>query len=128
MGAALSFLPATYSTSKQVVLLDRKLGILYAACILLVLGYVIGIRVLIGQAYNAVEKSYGVVGVQLSGTTYSLRNGETIPQDVASLVQFEEVLDPFSWTLTKGEKGKLVWLARACVCAGVRVRVCVFSR
>jgi len=90
MGAVISLLPATYSTSKQVVLLDRKLGILYSVCILLVLGYVIGVRLIIDKEYNAVEKSYGVVGVQLNGTTYSIQNGATIPQDVASLVQFEE--------------------------------------
>ena len=90
MGACLSLLPATYSTSKEVKLLDRKLGILYCVCILLVLGYVIGVRFVYEGAYNAEEKSYGVVGVQLNGTAYAMKQGVPIPRDVPSLKHFVE--------------------------------------
>jgi hypothetical protein len=90
MGAVLSVMPAVYSTNKEVKLLDRKLGILYWICIMLVLGYVLGVRILIEGAYNAVEKSYGVVGVALNGTTHSLKGGVSVPQDVPSLLHFEE--------------------------------------
>lgn len=93
MGAALSLLPAGYSTHKEVKLLDRKLGILYLTCILLVLGYVVGVRVILEQGYNAGEKSYGIVGARLNGSTYMRRGGTQgtpVPYDVASLVQFVE--------------------------------------
>jgi len=97
MGAALSAvgsaLPAAYSTHKEVKLLDRKLGILYLTCILLVLSYVVGVRVILDKGYNAGEKAYGVVGARLNGSTYMRRGGatgDTIPYDVASLVQFQE--------------------------------------
>ena len=83
---------SAYSTQKQVKLLDRKLGILYSGCILLVLGYVIGVRVILERGYNAHEKSYGVVGAQLNGTTYMRTgNGSAIPHDVASLANVQGV-------------------------------------
>lgn len=90
MGAALSILPAAYSTNKEVKLLDRKLGILYWICIMLVLGYVVGVRIVLEGAFNAEEKSYGVIGVGLNGTTHALKAGAVIPQDVPSLLHFEE--------------------------------------
>ena len=80
----------------QVKLLDRKLGILYSLCILLVVGYVVGVRVILEKGYNAHEKSYGVVGARLNGTTFSIRGGSSVPPgsyvpyDVPSLIQIEE--------------------------------------
>jgi hypothetical protein len=87
MGACVSLLPVAYSTHKEVKLLDRKLGILYLTCILLVLGYVVGVRVIVYQEYNAMEKAYGIAGVTLNGTTYTriAGDGAVSPYDVASL-------------------------------------------
>ena len=88
-----ALLPAAYSTHKGVILLDRKLGILYATCIMLVLGYVVGVRVIMERGYNAHEKSYGIVGARLNGTTYMRRGGaagEAVPYDVASLAPVVE--------------------------------------
>ncbi len=77
---------STYSTHKEVKLLDRKLGILYITCICLVLGYVVGVRLIIEKGYSATEKAYGVVGVRLNGTAlFKDADGVPIPYDVASL-------------------------------------------
>lgn len=104
MGACLSLLPSAYSTHKEVKLLDRKLGILYSVCILLVLGYVIGVRLLMEKGYNGTEKAYGIVGARLQDTRYNSSGmtafyrganalqgqGTAIPYDMASLVQMDE--------------------------------------
>ena len=81
---------AAYSTQKQVKLLDRKLGILYFVCILLVLGYVVGMRVILERSYNSIEKSYGIIGARLNGTTHMQLGGSSVPHDVASLTHVQE--------------------------------------
>ena len=68
-------------------LLDRKLGILYFAITSLVLGYVIGVRFVLDRGYNAVEHSYGVIGIQMTGRSYAKTGAVVEPVDVASLVQ-----------------------------------------
>jgi len=81
-----------------VTLLDRKLGILYMSCILLVFGYVIGVRVILQNGYMGMEKSYGVIGAKVNGTTYFRKGattvgsttGAVVPFDVAALVRFQE--------------------------------------
>uniref|UniRef100_A0A7S2HAU4 Uncharacterized protein n=1 Tax=Haptolina brevifila TaxID=156173 RepID=A0A7S2HAU4_9EUKA len=82
-------LPSTYSTNKEVTLLDRKLGLLYVTISLLVFAYVIGVRVVLEQGYAESEIAYGVSGVQLNGTTYTVNSqtGAIVPQDVASLIR-----------------------------------------
>ena len=100
-------LPSGYSTQKGAVLLDRKLGILYVACIMCVLAYVVGMRVVAEQDYKATEKAYGVAGVRLNGTTYSLKAGAAVPYDVASLVQQEEgtaLFLPTRWVTTRDQQ------------------------
>lgn len=87
MSSMLGFLvPSTYSTNKEVTLLDRKLGILYVICSLLVFGYVIGVRVVLEQDYTESEFAYGISGVQLNGTSYVLEKGAVVPKDAASLL------------------------------------------
>ena len=88
---------AAAAAAAQVVLLDRKLGILHTTCILLVLAYVIGYNVVHNEQYLLEERSFGNVGISLNGTTYSVRplpgaegGEETMPQDVASLVQVDD--------------------------------------
>jgi hypothetical protein len=106
MGACMS-LASSYSTQKGVILLDRKLGILYCLCICLVLVYVIGVRVVLERDYEGVEKSYGLAGVALDGTTYSTKAGVTVPQDVASLVRVEEggaLFLPTRWITTRDQQ------------------------
>lgn len=83
-------LPQIYSTNKEVKLLDRKLGLLYGTIIVIVLLYVIGVRLVAEKGYMKEEHSYGTVGIQLNGTTYTLANGIVKPYDVASLVLQEE--------------------------------------
>lgn len=68
-------------------LLDRKLGILYFMITTLVLAYVFGVRFFLDKGYNAVERSNGVVGIQLTGRGYTKTNGIVAPADIASLVQ-----------------------------------------
>ena len=112
MGACLSLMPA-YSTSKEVTLLDRKLGILYAVCTIMVLIYVVGVRVVVERGYYSTEKSYGIVEARLSGTTYSLRGVAgskqrvPVPYDVASLVQYDErdaLFLPTRWVTTRSQR------------------------
>ena len=88
----------------QVTLLDRKLGILHTTCILFVLAYVIGYRIVWCRDYNAVEKSYGVIDVRISGTTWSTSAEKgSRPQDAASLVRYNEgdaLFLPMRWVTT----------------------------
>ena len=93
MGQCLSLLPAGYSTHKEVKLLDRKLGILYISCVLLVIAYVVGVRIVLEKGYNGQEQAYGTIGARINGTTYFRRGGvggEVIPYDVAQLIQINE--------------------------------------
>jgi len=90
-----------YSTNKEVKLLDRKLGILYFSITSLVFAYVIGVRCIYEKGYNVVERSYGVVGISINGSTYATTNGIAQPADVASLVQIgpegSSVFLPTKW-------------------------------
>ena len=79
-------MPQIYSTNKEVKLLDRKLGLLYGSIILIVLGYVVGVRIIIEKSYMSTEEAYGVVGIELNGTSYNLIDGTVQPVDVASLI------------------------------------------
>ncbi len=95
----------------QVTLLDRKLGILHTTCTLLVLAYVIGVRVVLNKDYNMVERSYGVVGMRLAGTTWSTNSAKEMqPQDVASLVHFDQAMEgnalflPTRWVTTRDQQ------------------------
>jgi hypothetical protein len=77
----------TYSTNKEVTLLDRKLGMLYFAITSIVMSYVIGVRLYYEKGYKAVELSNGVVGIKLEGTGYTKTKGLIEPADIASLVK-----------------------------------------
>jgi len=77
----------TYSTNKEVTLLDRKLGMLYFAITSIVMSYVIGVRLYYEKGYKAVEFSNGVVGIKLEGTGYTKTKGLIEPADIASLVK-----------------------------------------
>lgn len=97
--------------TRQVTLLDRKLGILNWTCILLVLGYVVGVRIILYADYNMVERSYGVVGMRLAGTTWSTNaQSQTTPHDVASLVHFDHAMEgnalflPTRWVTVRDQQ------------------------
>ena len=76
-----------YSTNKEVILLDRRLGITHLSIFSLVLVYVIGIRVVLEGGYLATELSTGVVGVELEGRTYTSDGTNNQPADVTSLIK-----------------------------------------
>jgi len=78
---------AIYGTSKEVKLLDRRLGMLHLVIFLVVLAYVIGVRLVLEKGYQSLELSSGMVAVTLDGMTYSSSNGLVFPADQADLVQ-----------------------------------------
>jgi len=76
-----------YGTSKEVKLLDRRLGMLHLVILVLVLAYVIGIRVVIEKGYQSLELSQGTIAVTLDGGTYTTSGGLVAPADESDLVQ-----------------------------------------
>ena len=86
-------------------LLDRKLGLLYFAITSLVLGYVIGVRLVLDKGYEEVEQSFGVIGVEVTGSSYAkTQTGNGIlPVDAASLLQLDPeahaVFIPTRWVV-----------------------------
>ena len=81
---------AIYGTSKEVKLLDRRLGMLHLFILTLVLGYVIGIRVIVEKGYQSLELSQGTVAVTLVGGTFTKSNNVYSPADEADLVDRSE--------------------------------------
>jgi len=77
---------ALYSTVKEVKLLDRRLGILHLLIFAVVVGYVIGVRVVLEKGYQSYEQSYGTIALTLDGSTYTTTNGVVQPADQADLV------------------------------------------
>jgi len=90
----LSFI-SIYGTSKEVKLLDRRLGMLHLLCLLIVLFYVVGVRLIIEKGYQTIELSHGTIAVTLSvdnsseaaGWPYYVTNGLVSPADESDLVQ-----------------------------------------
>ncbi|KAL3893854.1 MAG: hypothetical protein SGPRY_013976, partial [Prymnesium sp.] len=77
---------ALYSTSKEVNLLDRRLGLVHLVILVLVLAYVFGSRIFLDKGYQAVEEYYGSVGITLKGRTYETIDGLVQPADQADLM------------------------------------------
>ena len=82
---------AIYGTSKEVKLLDRRLGLLHLLILFIVLAYVIGMRLIIEKGYQSMELSHGTVAVTLSHnpniSAYMVTNGVVSAADEADLVQ-----------------------------------------
>jgi len=79
-----------YSTSKEVKLLDRRLGVLHLTLYSLILAYVVGARLLSEHGYLAVEQTHGTVSATLRGVTHKLAPAGAHPADGASLVPQSE--------------------------------------
>lgn len=75
-----------YTTAKEVLLLDRRLGVTYLLILLLVLGYVFGIRLVVEKGYQSLELNQGMVAITLDGESYTTTNGIVQPVDQADLV------------------------------------------
>ncbi|KAL1508699.1 hypothetical protein AB1Y20_004794 [Prymnesium parvum] len=77
----------SYSTSKEVRMLDRRLGIVCWLIRILVVVYVAVYVFLICEGYTSTEKGVGFVISQVEGTTYSRSNGVARPWDSIDAVQ-----------------------------------------
>ena len=77
----------SYQTTKEVRMLDRRLGMVNWLIKALVLVYVIGYVFIWREGYTEIEKSVGHVISQVNGTTYSQYNGQVQPWDAIDVVQ-----------------------------------------
>jgi hypothetical protein len=97
-----------YSTSKEVKLLDRRLGLLHLSIWSLILAYVVGARLIAEHGFLAVEESTGTVSARLQGVSYKLAPGGTQPADGATLVRPQGEADaiflPTRVTTTAGQR------------------------
>lgn len=77
----------SYSTVKEVRMLDRRLGMLCWLIRIIVFAYVAVYVFLICEGYTATEKGVGFVISQVNGTSYSMSNGIARPWDSVDAVQ-----------------------------------------
>jgi len=77
----------SYQTTKEVRMLDRRLGMVNWAIRIIVLFYIVGYVLFLRQGYAAVEKSVGHAISEVNGTTYSTVNGNSRPWDSVDAVR-----------------------------------------
>lgn len=77
----------SYNTTKEVRMLDRRLGMVCWVIRIIVLAYVVGYVFLVKEQYTEEEKSVGHAISSVNGTTYSRTNGVVRPWDVVDAVQ-----------------------------------------
>jgi hypothetical protein len=76
----------SYQTTKEVRMLDRRLGMVNLLIKILVLLYLVGYVFLIREGYTEIEKSVGETLVSVNGTAYSTNNGKSRPWDSIDVV------------------------------------------
>jgi len=77
----------SYQTTKEVRMLDRRLGLLCWLIRVIVAAYVIGYVFIYCEGYTATEKGVGHVISQISGATYSTYSGSPRTWDAVDAVQ-----------------------------------------
>jgi len=77
----------SYQTTKEVRMLDRRLGMVNWTIRIIVLIYVVGYVLLLRQGYARFEKSVGHAISEVNGTTYSTTSGVARPWDSIDVVQ-----------------------------------------
>ena len=77
----------SYQTTKEVRMLDRRLGMVCWAIRAVVFVYVIGYVFVLHEGYTATEAGVGQAVSQVNGTSYSISNGEVRTWDVIDTVQ-----------------------------------------
>ena len=77
----------SYQTTKEVRMLDRRLGMVNWTIRAVVLVYVIGYVFILREGYTETEKSVGHAISDVNGTTYSTMNGVARPWDSVDAVQ-----------------------------------------
>ena len=77
----------SYQTTKEVRMLDRRLGMVCWIIRAIVLIYVVGYVFIYREGYSEIEKSVGHAISDVNGTTYSTTSGVTRPWDAVDVVQ-----------------------------------------
>lgn len=77
----------SYQTTKEVRMLDRRLGMVCWVIRAIVMVYVVGYVFVLREGYTETEKSVGHVITSFNGTTHSTTSGVTRPWDAIDVVQ-----------------------------------------
>ena len=75
-----------YVSQKTVTILERRLGLMHLFFFVLIMGYMVGVRLVMEKGYQAVEISHGFVSATLEGNTYSKGNGQAYAVDMPELI------------------------------------------
>ena len=75
-----------YVSQKTVTILERRLGLMHLFFFVLIMGYMVGVRLVVEKGYQAVEISHGFVSATLEGNTYSKGNGQAYAVDMPELI------------------------------------------
>jgi len=77
----------SYQTTKEVRMLDRRLGMVCWVIRAIVMVYVVGYVFVLREGYTETEKSVGHVVTSVTGTTHSTTSGVTRPWDAIDVAQ-----------------------------------------
>ena len=75
-----------YVSQKTVTILERRLGLMHLFFFVLIMGYMVGVRLILERGYLAVELSHGFVSATLEGNTYSMGGGQSYAVDSPELI------------------------------------------
>ena len=75
-----------YVSQKTVTILERRLGLMHLFFFVLIMGYMVGVRLVMEKGYQAVEISHGFVSATLEGNTYSKGSGQAYAVDMPELI------------------------------------------
>jgi hypothetical protein len=97
-----------YVSQKTVTILERRLGLMHLFFFVLIMGYMVGVRLILERGYLAVELSHGFVSATLEGNTYSMGGGQSYAVDSPELIgpQLESnaLFVPTTVATTRGQR------------------------
>eukprot|EP00964_Phaeocystis_antarctica_P071197 scaffold43393_cov60-Phaeocystis_antarctica.AAC.4 len=97
-----------YVSQKTVTILERRLGLMHLFFFVLIMGYMVGVRLILEKGYLAVELSHGFVSATLEGNTYSMGGGQSYAVDMPELIgpQLESnaLFVPTTVATTRGQR------------------------
>jgi len=103
-----------YVSQKTVTILERRLGLMHLFFFVLIMGYMVGVRLILEKGYLAVELSHGFVSARLEGNTYSMSSsfGSTHlpsfavdgPELIGPQIESGALFVPTTVATTRGQK------------------------
>ena len=97
-----------YTSQKTVTILERRLGLMHLFFFVLIMGYMVGVRLILEKGYQAVELSQGFVSARLEGTTYSVGSGQYFAVDAPGLtgpeLESDALFVPTTVATTRGQR------------------------